>query len=288
MLCEFQKTQPSQKDKDINIKQLGAWLSRQIRNYKTKKERMSDIKIYDTWTEFINNDKYKIYFLSINEEWFEQFEKVINYINKYNSRPSSMDEDNNIKKLGKWIVNQSKNYKLKSCIMANENIYNKWTEFINNIRYKKLFLSNDEVWYYNFEDLKLFININNYKPLQTTELGKWMSHQSRNYKLKSCIMADENIYNKWNEFINDNKYKKYFLSNEEEWYIKLNIIIDYINTFNKRPSSTNNNTNIKQLGVWIVRQIINYKNKKEIMKNKEIYDAWTTFINDSLYKKYFD
>jgi hypothetical protein len=44
--------------------------------------------------------------------------------------------------------------------------------------------------------------------------------------------------------------------------------------------------NIKQLGIWISNQKQNYK--KHIMKNKEIYGAYTVFINDPLYKKYFD
>ncbi len=30
-------------------------------------------------------------------------------------------------------------------------------------------------------------------------------------------MKDDNIRNRWKEFIEDNKYKQYFLTNEEEW-----------------------------------------------------------------------
>ena len=36
----------------------------------------------------------------------------------------------------------------------------------------------------------------------------------------------------------------------------------------------------KRQGIWLVAQSKNYKNKKEIMKEPEIYDAWTDFIND--------
>ena len=39
------------------------YLRRNInKNYKTKKEIMSNEEIYNLWTEFINNDKYKPYF----------------------------------------------------------------------------------------------------------------------------------------------------------------------------------------------------------------------------------
>jgi len=34
--------------------------------------------------------------------------------------------------------------------------------------------------------------------------------QQQNYKNKKNIMKDENIYNLWTEFINNDKYKKFF------------------------------------------------------------------------------
>ena len=41
-------------------------------------------------------------------------------------------------------------------------------------------------------------------------IGKWLSHQIENYKTKRNIMKDDIIYNTWTNFINDDKYKKYF------------------------------------------------------------------------------
>ena len=38
-------------------------------------------------------------------------------------------------------------------------------------------------------------------------------------------MQDENIYNLWTEFINDNKYKKFFEDNNIIWINKLNEVI---------------------------------------------------------------
>jgi hypothetical protein len=38
----------------------------------------------------------------------------------------------------------------------------------------------------------------------------WLSHQQQNYKKKEHIMKNNEIYNKWTEFLNDNNYKKYF------------------------------------------------------------------------------
>ena len=71
-------------------------------------------------------------------------------------------------------------------------------------------------------------------------------------------MKNENIYNRWTEFINDDKYKKYFLDNETEWINKLELVKKYIDKNNKRPSSTDKDNDIKTLGNWIYNQKENY------------------------------
>jgi len=117
-------------------------------------------------------------------------------------------------------------------------------------------------------------------------LGKWISHQQTNYKKKVNIMKNDDIYKKWTEFIQ--KYKEYFLSNEELWSNKLNEVIEYIKTNKKLPSSRHIEKEIMILGKWLYTQKKSVKNKTYIMKNKEIYDKWTNFINDSNYKVYFE
>ena len=98
-------------------------------------------------------------------------------------------------------------------------------------------------------------------------------------------MSNKNIYNKWIEFINDDKYKKYFLDNETIWIDNLEKIKKYIDENNKRPSCNDKNNKIKSFGTWICHQQKNYKNKKEIMSNEYIYNKWTEFINN--YNKFF-
>ena len=100
-------------------------------------------------------------------------------------------------------------------------------------------------------------------------------------------MKNKKIYNKWKEFINDDKYKDYFISNEEIWLINLKKIKKYINENNKRPSRQDKNNDIKKLGNWISEQTKNYKIKIQIMRNEEIYNKWKEFINDEKYKEYF-
>ena len=53
----------------------------------------------------------------------------------------------------------------------------------------------------------------------------------------------------------------------------------------KRPSSTDKNNEIKQLGKWIQTQQKNYKNNKQIMTDKTIRTEYKAFIKK--YKEYF-
>ena len=100
-------------------------------------------------------------------------------------------------------------------------------------------------------------------------------------------MENENIYNKWTDIINNEKYKKYFLDNETEWINNLELVKKYINENNKFLTRNVNNNEINKLGLWIQTQKHKYKYKKEIMSNENIYNKWTEFINNEKYKKYF-
>ena len=72
---------------------------------------------------------------------------------------------------------------------------------------------------------------------------------------------------------------------------KLDEIKEYINEHKKTPSGSDKNQDIKQMGQWISHQKTKYDidiNKcKEGMKDQDIYNKWTEFINDEKYKKYF-
>jgi antitoxin component HigA of HigAB toxin-antitoxin module len=253
---------------------------------------MSDSDIYDKWTKFINEPKYKQYFISNNEEWYQKFEEVKKYIDINNKRPSNKNKDKNIKILGTWIQTQQ-DYRKKNRLMSDQTIYKKWTEFINEPKYKQYFISNNEEWYQKFEEVKKYIDINNKQPSSESEcttikkLSCWINHTKENYKYIKHIMKNEEIYNLWTEFISDPKYKVYFESNEDSWIKTLNELKLYIDTNNIIPLRTDKNEQIKVHGVWIETQHHKYKVKKGIMKNEEIYNLWTEFINDPKYKKYF-
>jgi hypothetical protein len=237
------------------------------------------------WEEFIN--EYAEYFLTNEEIWDNNLEKIKLYINKNKRKPNYNSKNNYIKQLAQWINTQLQNYKNNNQIMKNTNIKIKWDNFLN--EYKEYFISNEEVWYNNLEKVKLYINENKCKPVSTSkdyyvkQLNNWISTQQQNYKNNKNILKNYNIKIKWEEFINE--YKEYFISNKEIWNNYLEKVIIYINENKCKPSQLNKNKNIKQLGRWIKTQDNNYKKNKEIMKDNTIKLKWEKFINE--YKNKF-
>jgi len=225
------------------------------------------------------------------ELWGEHLEKTKKFIDIKKRKPTVMSKNKEEKRLGTWIGNQNKNYKSKNEIFKYVEIVNKWMEFINNSKYKKYFTSNDENWLLNFEKVKLWFDTNNRKPSKRIKEEKtlivWITSQCGNYKSKKNSMSNIEHIKKWEEFINDSKYAKYFKTNQENWYLILEEVCKYINHHNKRPNSSSIDKKVKELGLWIVTQIMSYKNKNNIMSNDEFRKKWEEFINDPKYVTYF-
>jgi len=156
-----------------------------------------------------------------------------------------------------------------------------------------LFEDNMKKWKLTLDKVKEYIDENDKIQSErdkTKEIKKqyyWIRHQQQNYKHKIYNMKHK-IYRKlWEDFINDDKYKEYVLSNEELWKLKLEWVKKYIVSKKKRPSRTDKNEEYKKHGVWIRSQIQNYTNQQKNMSNETIRHLWEDFINDDKYNKYF-
>ena len=275
---------PFQKDKDKNIKSLGCWLLSQKLNYKDKKFIMKYKEITQKFEEFII--QYKKYLLNNEEIWYNNLENLKNYINENKKRPSECDKNINIKFLGNWLSTQKINYKNNKDIMKNKEFKNNWKIFIE--EYKDYLLNNEELWYNNLENLKNYIIENKNLPstcnnnINIKYLGNWLLNQRKKYKNNDYIMKNEEIKKKFEVFIEE--YKEYLLSNEDIWCNNLEKIIKYINENKKKPSTRDKDINVKFLGNWLCTNRKNYKNNKDIMKNKEIKTKFEVFIEE--YKEY--
>ena len=287
---------PSAICKDKNIEKLGKWLSKQLTNYnediKLCKDIMKNKNIKLEFEKFLI--KNKKYIKSNTEKWYDNLNKVQEYININNKKPSESCKDKNIKKLRKWLSNQLTNY--NKDIMKDKKIKLEFEKFL--IKNKKYFKSYEEKWYDNLNKVQEYININNKKPSikskdkNIKKLGQWLSQQLTNYnediKLCKYIMKDKKIKLEFENFLIKNK--KYFKSNTEKWYDNLNKIKEYININNERPSSKSKNSNIAKLGEWLSKQLKN-NNKdiklcKQIMKDKNIKLEFEKFLIKN--KKYFN
>ena len=279
---------PSEKEK-----QLYSWISRQLQNYKDRKQIMKEQEIYDKWLEFINDGKYSYYMLDNIQLWKEKLKKVKEFIDENNRRPSSISKDINEKQFGSWISKQLNNAKNRTEIMKEQEIYDEWENFINDDKYSNYMLGNIDLWKRKLKEVKQFINENNKRPFEKSKdinekyLGKWIGTQISNAKDKKQIMKEKEIYEEWENFINDGKYSYYMLDNIQLWKEKLKKVKEFIDENNRRPSSISKDINEKYLGKWISHQISNYKQKKQIMKEDEIQKEWLEFINDDKYKQFF-
>jgi hypothetical protein len=274
---------PSSESKNQDEKYLGLWILNQLKNCDKKIHIMKNEEIRECWYKFVSDEKYKEYFISNEDAWYDNLEKIKKFINVENKRPSSGSKNQDEKYLGNWIGHQTKNYDTKTKIMKDKKIQECWKKFVRDEKYKKYLMSNDEVWYDNFEKVKKFIDKESKRPSSESKnqnekyLGKWIQHQSHNYNKKTYIMKDENIQECWKKFISNKKYKEYFMSNEDAWYDNLEKVKEFINIYHKRPSSHSENQDEKSLGSWIQHQSHNYNKKTYIMKDEKIYECWKKF-----------
>lgn len=153
-------------------------------------------------------------------------------------------------------------------------------------------MSYEDRWINKLELVKQYIDKNNAKPSKyskdknTQQLGYWIYYQQPNNKKKYTI-SKPNIYEKWTEFINHPNYAKYFMSHEDTWINNFELVKQYIDKHNTKPSKYDKDKETQKLGYWIVDQQSNHNNKKYIMANSNIYNKWKNIINDPNYAKHF-
>lgn len=279
---------PSRDDKNIDIKKLGNWLSKQQQNYFEKKYIMTNKKIRKEWEEFAK--EYKKYFSTYEETWRNRLNINKKYIIENKKKPSRYNKNSDIKKLGVWLSQQQINYSKKKRIMTNEKIRKEWKEFTE--EYSEYFLINKEIWRNNFNNTKKYIEKNEKRPSckdknsHIKKLGDWLSQQQKNYSEKKRIMTNKKIRKEWEDFTKE--YKKYFLTNEETRQKNFNDIKKHINENDKKPSRYDKKSDIKKLGTWIETQQTNYSKKESIIANERIkkeWEEWEEFITE--YQKYF-
>jgi len=228
-------------DKNTEVKRIAKWLYHQNENYKDNTDIFNnneDINII--WRDFINKYKFKM-FMSNEEWWYNRLNSLRDFIRKHNKLPTSREKNQNDKDLGIWLAVQKRNYNLKKEIMKEDKIREEWEQLVKENQI--LFMTNEEIWELNYNQLKEYIKIN--------------------HKLPSSENKDTKTLYRWIH---------------EIWMDNLNILKIYVEINNKLPSNTDSDVKIQQLAHWISSQKQNYKMKKNIMKDNVIlYKEWEEF-----------
>jgi len=213
----------------------------------------------------------------------EDNKNICNFLKVMAKNDSRIKKSFESKKLGGYISIDN--------VEENDDEENEDIEFKYNMVYDSMGIlkNGNEIWMKCLNEVEEYIVKYDKKPSQRDEyieikrLGKWISYQKTNYSKNENIMKDETIKKYWENFIE--KYKKYFLSNSEEWLNNLKQVEEYIIKYDKKPSQGNEYIEIKILGKWIVKQKINYSKNQHIMKDETIKKYWEDFIEK--YNKYF-
>jgi hypothetical protein len=257
--------------------------------------------------------------IKIAYSWMDKFNMLQKYISEYKSIPSiGKETDNNIefKRLASWIKNQKFNFRKKVKLMKYDKYYNLWKQFME--KNPQQFLDNEKKWIHKITQLKKFIDTYQKTPskyskenkkedksdedsendclneeLEESGLGSWLDTQKGNskkeikmfrYEIINGIKKYEHptIIQLWNEF--NNEYSKYMLQGKEQWYSRLDELRIFLDENKdkkqKTPSSHSKDSNVKSLASFIATQKKNYENRTQIMKESDIYNTWTNFLEE--------
>lgn len=120
-------------------------------------------------------------------------------------------------------------------------------------------------------------------------IAHWFADNYADYKQNKL---SESRTKKWKEFIEDDKYNKYFMSLDELWFINFEKLKKFVEEHKKRPSRKGLingiiNEDVKKLGAWLHSQLWQYKDKRgNIYNNEDIRKTWEEFLQDDFYGKY--
>ena len=303
------KRLPKSRGEDKTEKRLGIWIYHQIGELRSSDEKngstVRNSDIFKLWVDFTSSEEFKNYFLDNDFQWKKDLENVKQFIRKTNRRPSDSSNDGKYdaeeRRLGRWIGTQIKDSKATNrlYIMKKDEIFKLWTDFISDDEFNIHFLDPEDLWKASLEDVKNFIRTKKYRPSSTSKqsknneeerkLGKWLGAQISNSKSipRDRIMAKDHIFEIWKEFVSSQEFRNYFAENK--WKTSLEEVKNFIRTKNHRPIKRSKDKLEKSFGVWLSTQLQNSNpsNRKQRMKEDDIFQLWKEFIMSPDFCQYF-
>ena len=318
---------PSSHSKNGDEKRIGQWISDQKKKYdKNGPEHslacMKNIDIWNIWTETLNDPEYNYALQDYTENWKLNYQEMCSFIKSSDKDPTkrkyppSTTKNSDEKRMSKWISHQKENYKTSSeqsfYGMKNQEIWNIWTDTLNDPEYKYALQDLIGNWKLNHQDMCSFIKNSHIDPKKrkcpsTTSknsdekrIGSWISDQKKKYDKNGPEeslhgMKNIDIWNIWNNTLNDPEYKYALQDSMDDWKLNHQDICSFIKnshidpTKRKCPSATSKNSDEKRMGQWISQKKNKYdengpEQSLDCMKNQDIWNIWTNTLNDPEYK----
>jgi len=223
------------KYKDLKI---GRWIGHQMENKKNDKisiERIEKLEAIPGWSWNI-----------LDSEWQQNCELLKQFVLEFKKFPKKST------KIGDWISNQRRAKKNNK--MSIERI-----EKLESIPGWLWEQNLDEEWQTNCDLLEQFVEEFNKLPLKRTEykevkIGSWMSNNRHRKKIGK--MTTERI-----EKLDAIPGWVWELDIDEEWQLNYDLIIQFVDEFNKLPLTKTEYQEVK-IGSWMSQQRVAKKNDK--------------------------
>ena len=283
LLKEFidqNQRRPINRAKEENEKFLSRWLSNQLKNYKKCEHGMKDHARREVWKQFM--EEYSEFFLSTEEEWSRNFNKLKEFIDNNQRRPVQKAKEENEKFLGIWLCRQLKNYKNCKDGMKDVDRREIWKQFQE--EYSEFLATPEEEWIRNLNQLKEFIDNNQRRPSTIAKeenekfLANWLSTQLTNYKKCAQAMKDPARRDIWKQFMDE--YSEFIATQEEEWSRNFKKLKKFIDQNQRRPVQKAKEENEKLLANWLSHQLKNYKKCSHGMKDPARREVWEKFMDE--------
>jgi hypothetical protein len=159
-----------------------------------------------------------------------------------------------------------------------------------------VFTTDNSRWMVTLDNLRQYITSNDKLPSRKStdptvkQLGQWVTVHKRSYKdymdqtrrtvHKSNYYKhymDQTRRTSWEALVN--RYSHLFLTNQQQWIIKLNDLKQYLAANYQLPSQHSKDPTVRQLGLWIKTQKKSYKKEIFIMRDQAIRTHWEAFMN---------
>jgi superfamily II DNA or RNA helicase len=297
MKTNKQKPRHSIKDKDEGT--MASWISTHHGNYNVDIHKSSGMmknpELHKIWTDTLT--AYSEYLCIDNiVKWKQNLSETIEYMKMNNKMPSSVDKNEDVRYIAKWISHNKKNYEENiansKSIMKTPEIHGLWKKTVD--EYSELLGDGVTIWKIVHTKLIEYMKTNKKRPAgkdknnDIKKLGVWICTQNGNYNIdinqSACIMTVPEVHKLWSDTLAE--YSEYLcIDNVANWKNKFNQLIDYRKIHNKNPTVSSD----KILTNWISSNRQKYNvdilKCKECMKNQEIYDLWTEFIKNEKLSK---